>query len=136
MSDIYYEIILEHYKYPRNYGKIDNADIKVKDSNPLCGDEIEYYIKLDPEKKRIEQIKFIGKGCAISQASASILSELVKGKTLEEIKKLKKEDILEEMGNPYLGPSRIKCATLSLKVLKLGIYAFLGQKLSSEEGSL
>jgi len=76
MSDIYYEIILEHYKYPRNYGKIENADIRVKDSNPLCGDEVEYYIKLDPEKKRIEQIKFIGRGCAISQASASILSEL------------------------------------------------------------
>jgi SUF system FeS assembly protein, NifU family len=136
MSDIYYEIILEHYKFPRNYGKTDNPDIRVKDSNPLCGDEIEFYIKLDSEKKKIEEIKFIGKGCAISQAAASILTEIVKGKSLDEIKELKKEHILREMGNPYLGPSRIKCATLSLKALKLGVYTYLGQKLSSEESIL
>lgn len=133
MSDIYYEIILDHYRYPRNKGQIENADIKVRDSNPLCGDEIEYTIKLDEKKEKVQDIKFEGKGCAISQASASILSELVKGKTIDEIKNLTKEIILNELGNPKLGPSRIKCALLPLKTLKLGIYSFIGKKFSEEE---
>jgi len=133
MSDIYFEIILDHYKYPRNFGKIDDADIKVKDSNPLCGDEVEYYIKLDDKKEKIKEIKFIGKGCAISQASASILTELLKDKKIEEIKNFKKEDLLAELGNPQLGPTRIKCALLPLKTIKLGIYAFIGQKYLEEK---
>ncbi len=91
MSDIYYEIILDHYRYPRNKGHIEDADIRVRDSNPLCGDEVEYTIKLDEKKEKILDIKFEGKGCAISQASASILSEIVKGKSIEEIKEMTKE---------------------------------------------
>jgi NifU homolog involved in Fe-S cluster formation len=78
-------------------------------------------------------IKFEGKGCAISQASASILSEIVKGKSIEEIKEMTKEIILSELGNPKLGPSRIKCALLPLKTLKLGIYSFIGKKFTADE---
>lgn len=133
MSDIYKEIILDYYKNPRNYGKLENPDIKAKDSNPLCGDEIEIQIKLDDRKERIEEIKFYGKGCAISQASASMLTEMVEGMKIEEIKKLSKEDILEMLGNPNLGPLRIKCALLGLKVLKLAVYSYLGEKLEKEK---
>jgi nitrogen fixation NifU-like protein len=132
MSDIYYEIILDHYRYPRNKGQIENPDIKVRDSNPLCGDEIEYTIKLDANKNTIIDIKFEGKGCAISQASASILSEIVKGKTIDEIKQMNKDNLLKELGNPKLGPTRIKCALLPLKTLKLGIYSFIGQHFTEE----
>lgn len=132
MSDYYYELILDHYRNPRNKGKIENPDAHAFDSNPYCGDEVEYMIKLDAEKKRIEDIKFQGRGCALSQASASILSELVKGKTLEEVKNMTKEDLLNELGNPKLGPTRIKCALLSYKTLKLAIYSYLGKKIQEE----
>jgi nitrogen fixation NifU-like protein len=132
MSEYYYELILDHWRYPRNKGKMDNPDAYAFDSNPLCGDEIEYAIKFDEEKKKIVDIKFNGRGCALSQASASILSELVKGKTIEEIKNMTKEDLLRELGNPNLGPTRIKCALLSLKTLKLAIYSYLGKKLQEE----
>jgi nitrogen fixation NifU-like protein len=132
VSDIYKEIILDYYKNPRNYGKLENPDIKAKDSNPLCGDEIEIQIKLDDKKERIEEIKFNGRGCAISQASVSMLTEMVEGMKIEEIKELTKEHILELLGNPNLGPLRIKCALLGLKVLKLGVYSYLGEKLEKE----
>jgi len=128
LSDIYREIILDYYRHPRNYGKIENPDIFARDSNPLCGDEIEIYIRLSEDKKKIEDIKFQGKGCAISQASVSMLTEMVQGLSLEEVKNISKEDIFEALGNPDLGPTRVKCALLGLKVLKLGVYSFLGSK--------
>ncbi len=132
MEDYYYELILDHYRNPRNKGRIENPDAIAFDSNPLCGDEIEYTIKLDEEKKVIKDIKFLGKGCALSQASASILSELVKNKPLEAVKNMTKEELLKELGNPKLGPTRIKCALLSYKTLKLAIYSYLGKKLLEE----
>jgi nitrogen fixation NifU-like protein len=127
-SDIYKELILDYYRNPRNFGKLDQFDISSHDTNPLCGDEIDIQIKVGNGNK-IEQIKFFGKGCAISQASASMLTELAKGKDLTWVKQLAKEDILRLLGNPDLGPSRIKCALLGMKVLKTGVYGYLGTKL-------
>jgi nitrogen fixation NifU-like protein len=127
-SDIYKELILDYYRNPRNFGKLDQFDISSHDTNPLCGDEIDIQIKVGDGNK-IEQIKFFGRGCAISQASASMLTELAKGKDLTWVKQLAKEDILKLLGNPDLGPSRIKCALLGMKVLKTGVYGYLGAKL-------
>ena len=130
-ADIYREIILDYYRNPRNYGKIDSPDITIKDSNPLCGDEIEINVKFDGDK--IKDVKFTGKGCAISQASASMLTEMIMGKSLEDVKRVGKEDILESLGLPNLGPARIKCALLSLKTLKLGVYSYVVEKLGSAD---
>ncbi|HLE34363.1 MAG: nitrogen fixation NifU-like protein [Candidatus Nitrosomirales archaeon] len=130
-ADIYREIILDYYRNPRNFGKIDSPDITLRESNPLCGDEIEIQVKFDGDK--VKDIKFNGKGCAISQASASMLTEMVMGKSLEDMKKVGKEDILESLGLPNLGPARIKCALLSLKTLKLGVYAYLVEKMGSAD---
>ena len=125
-AEIYREIILDYYRNPRNYGKIENPDISKKDSNPLCGDELEMHINLRDNK--VSDVKFTGKGCAISQASASMLTELIMGKDFDFVKKLTKEDILENLGLHDLGPARIKCALLSLKVLKYGIYSYVSEK--------
>jgi len=124
-ADIYRELILDYYRNPRNFGKLEKYDITAHDSNPLCGDEIDMQIKVGDGQK-IEEIRFFGKGCAISQASASMLTELAKGKPLEWVKDLAKEDIFKMLGNPDLGPSRVKCALLGMKVLKTGVYGYLG----------
>ncbi len=129
-SDFYRELILDYYRNPRNFGKLDPHDIDAKDLNPLCGDEIEMQIRVSAEKDKIEEIKFIGKGCAISQASASMLTELAKGKTLEWVKTLSRDDILKMLGTSDLGPARIKCAMLSVKVLKTGVYTYMGAQYS------
>ncbi len=117
-SEMYQENILDYYKNPRNYGRIENPDIKARDNNPLCGDEIEMEIKLSENK--VKEAKFNGHGCAISQASASMLTEMLVGKTLEELKNIKKEDIVKLLGIE-ISPVRLKCALLSLGVLRLGL---------------
>ena len=127
-SDFYRELILDYYRNPRNFGKLDPHDIDAKDLNPLCGDEIEMQIRVSADKDKIEEIRFIGKGCAISQASASMLTEMAKGKPLEWVKELSRDDILKMLGTSDLGPARIKCAMLSVKVLKTGVYGYLGAK--------
>ena len=128
-SDIYKDIILDYYRNPRNFGDLPNPDVRAKDSNPLCGDIIEMQLKINDGK--IEEIRFKGKGCAISQASASMLTETVKGKTLDEVKSMSKTDVLNLLGiDP--GPTRIKCALLGLKVVKLGVYGYLGQAITEE----
>src|SRR3989338_3742894 len=113
-SDMYMENILDQYKNPRNFGIIEHATHKQKENNPLCGDEIE--IMLDIKNEKIEDVKFRGKGCAISMASASMLTQEIKGKTVDEVKKMSREDILDMLGIP-VGPVRLKCALLSLEVL-------------------
>jgi nitrogen fixation protein NifU and related proteins len=125
-DDIYREIILDHYRNPRNKGKLSNADVSIHDSNPLCGDEIDIHLKIEEEK--VKDIKFEGRGCAISQASASMLTEMIMDKPLTTVKGLTKEDVLENIGLMNLGPARIKCALLSLKVLKLGMVRYYADK--------
>lgn len=119
MDDLYRELILDHYQHPHNHGEIPDADISYEDSNPLCGDKIRIDIKL--KGNIVEQVRFNGKGCAISQASASMLTDELVGKSLDEIKKMDKDFVINLLGIP-LGPARIKCALLPLKVIKAGIY--------------
>jgi len=125
-DDIYREIILDHYRNPRNKGKLLDADVSIHDSNPLCGDEIDIHLKVQGDN--IKDIKFEGRGCAISQASASMLTEMIMGKPLTSAKDLTKDDILENIGLVNLGPARIKCALLALKVLKLGMVKYYTER--------
>lgn len=128
-SDIYKDIILDYYRNPRNFGDLANADVRAKDSNPLCGDIVEMQLKINNGK--IDDVRFKGKGCAISQASASMLTEVIKGKSLDDVKAMGKSNVLELMGiDP--GPTRIKCALLGLKVVKLAVYGYLGQAITEE----
>ncbi len=123
---MYQENILDHYENPRNFGNFDKCDIKSHDSNPLCGDtfDIEFMFK----ENIIIDVKFSGHGCAISTASASMLTEKIKGMSINKIKKLEKKDIIELLGIE-LSHVRIKCAMLPLKIVKLGVYEYLDKKI-------
>jgi nitrogen fixation NifU-like protein len=116
MDDFYKEYILDHYRNPRNFGHLERVDATAEDLNPLCGDTIKMELALDGEG-RVEDIKFSGRGCAISQASASMLTESVKGMKLEDVARLSQESVLENVGIG-ISPTRMKCAMLGLKVLK------------------
>jgi len=120
MDDLYREVIIEHYKNPSYRGRLDPHDISFADDNPLCGDHIQMDLRVDKDDK-ITDARFDGHGCAISQASADLLVESVIGKSLEDVKKMTRQDILDMLGID-LGPVRLKCALLSLKVLKAGVY--------------
>jgi nitrogen fixation NifU-like protein len=120
MDDLYRETIIEHYKNPSYRGNLDPNDISFADNNPLCGDHIQIDLRVD-NQGLVSDARFNGHGCAISQASADLLMESIIGKTLEEVKKLNKQDLLDMLGIE-LGPVRLKCALLSLKVLKAGVY--------------
>lgn len=120
MDDLYREVIIEHYKHPSYRGKLDPHDISFADNNPLCGDHIQIDLRVDANGL-VTDARFDGHGCAISQASADLLMETIIGKPLEEVKKLNKDSVLEMLGID-LGPVRLKCALLSLKVLKAGVY--------------
>jgi nitrogen fixation NifU-like protein len=120
MDDFYRENILDHYRNPRNKGHLENPTHSHEEHNPLCGDVLHIDLHVNDEDV-IEEVRFEGQGCAISQASASMLTEMVQGKTLEEAKLVEKEDILEALGID-IGPVRLKCALLSLKVFKAGVY--------------
>ncbi len=120
MNSLYRDNILDHYKNPRNFGKMKKPDKTAEESNPLCGDKIEIQIKykiLYTKYNILEKITFTGEGCAISIASASMLTEKAKGKSMEDIKKLKTDDILKMLGIT-LTPTRLKCALLPLEVLQ------------------
>ena len=120
MDDLYREQIIERYKSPQHRGHLDPHDIYFEDDNPLCGDHIEITIRVDGDDV-VTEAAFDGKGCAISQASADLLVEAIHGKSLEEVKYMNKDDVLDLLGID-LGPVRLKCALLSLKVLKAGVY--------------
>lgn len=120
MDDLYREVIIEHYKNPSYRGRLDPYDISFADNNPLCGDHIQIDLRVD-ESGKVSEARFDGHGCAISQASADLLMESIIGKPLEEVKQLNRQDILDLLGIE-LGPVRMKCALLSLKVLKAGVY--------------
>lgn len=119
-DSIYREQIIDLYENPLNFGRLDPADFIYEEDNPLCGDVIEISVRLD-EQNRVEDVNWQGHGCAISQASASLLTEEIKGKTLDEVKAFSKEQLLDLLGIP-LSMTRVKCALLSLKVLKAGAY--------------
>ncbi len=145
MSDsMYREQILEHYKHPLNQGTLEKPDARHHDLNPLCGDEIEVFLKIENKKGKnvktspneaanaiIADIKFKGQGCAISTAAASLLTESVKGKTLEQVKALTRDDVFALLGVP-VSPARVKCALLALKAVKSAVYAYLGEKLDEK----
>lgn len=116
MDELYRDQILEHYKRPQNFGELGDYDLSFEDTNPLCGDELRVELKLDGDG-RVEDLAFAGKGCAISQASASLLSEEIKGMTVEDILRLDRSFILELLGIE-ISATRMKCAMLSLKVVK------------------
>ncbi|HLG24064.1 MAG TPA: SUF system NifU family Fe-S cluster assembly protein [Candidatus Nanoarchaeia archaeon] len=118
---MYQENILDHYKNPRNAGKIDKASVHHHEYNPLCGDEIEMFLVI--KDKKVADVKFHGRGCAISQASASLLTDEIKGKNIDDLKNMAKENILELLGIS-LSPVRLKCALLSLDTLKNSILIF------------
>lgn len=128
MDDLYRDYILDHYKNPRNAGELPQATHRYHDTNPLCGDEITMMLLVEDD--RIRDVRFIGRGCAISQASASILTEEVKGKTLDEVRAIDREHVLANLGIT-ISPARIKCALLSLKALKgsaWGLTAWPGEE--------
>ncbi|HMN26922.1 MAG TPA: SUF system NifU family Fe-S cluster assembly protein [Caldilineaceae bacterium] len=119
MDALYREAILDHYKHPRHKGHLDHPDIRYHDHNPFCGDELTIELKVSDGV--VTEAAFDGRGCAISQATASMLMDEIVGKSTEELKQLDKEYILEMLGIE-IGPVRLKCALLSLKVLKAGLY--------------
>jgi len=134
MDDLYREIIIERYKSPQFRGELDPNDITFEDENPLCGDHIRVDLRVD-ESGVITEARFSGHGCAISQASADLLMEMVIGRKVDDVKSMTKQDILDMLGIE-LGPVRLKCALLPLKVLKAGAYG-LGEAsddLVEEEG--
>jgi nitrogen fixation NifU-like protein len=130
MEDMYREIIVERYKNPAHFGELDPHDMSYQDENPLCGDNIK--IDLIVKDDKVVDAKFNGHGCAISLASADLLLDEIIGKTLDEVKALTKENVLELLGIE-LGPVRLKCALLSLKVLKGGVYGLGGEDLLQDE---
>ncbi len=129
MDDLYRDYILDHYKSPRNAGELPDATHRYHDTNPLCGDEITMMLKVN-DAGLVEDVRFLGRGCAISQASTSILTEEVKGKTLDELRALERGDVLGNLGIT-ISPARIKCALLGLKALKgsaWGLTAWPGEE--------
>jgi nitrogen fixation protein NifU and related proteins len=131
MNDMYRENILDHAQNPRYPGVLDPADIDHEELNPLCGDRLRLTLRVD-ENNRITELAWDGDGCAISQASASMLGEQIIGKTLEEVRSFSKEDIFEMLGIP-LSMNRVKCALLSLKVLKVSAYGLADWQKSQDE---
>jgi nitrogen fixation protein NifU and related proteins len=115
MDDFYRDYILDHYRNPRNFGRLPDPDVQAEDLNPLCGDQIRMELKVDDGV--VSDLRFSGKGCAISQASASMLTEMVKGMKLSDVAKLSKDAVLENVGIG-ISPTRLKCALLGLRVLK------------------
>src|SRR6059058_186980 len=131
LEQMYREVILDHYKSPRGHGLIENADAQAEGQNPLCGDEVTISVKFAADGETIESVGFEGRGCAISQAATSMLTELVQGRKAAEVAALPKEELLEEIGIP-LTPIRLKCAILGLGVLKVALNRAKGTPLPAE----
>ena len=128
-DQLYREVILDHYKNPRSHGLLDDADAQAEGQNPLCGDEVRVSLRFDGDT--IGDVGFEGRGCAISQAATSMLTELVRGRTADEVARMPKEELLDEIGIP-LTPVRLKCAILGLGVLKVALHKAKGTPLPEE----
>ena len=138
MSDfdqLYREVILDHYKNPRGHGLLDDADAQAEGQNPLCGDEVTIFVAFGGDGDTIDEVKFSGRGCAISQAATSMLTEMVKGRSATEVAALPRDELLEEIGIP-LTPIRLKCALLGLGVLKIALHRAKGTPLPQEWAGL
>jgi nitrogen fixation NifU-like protein len=136
MSDqLYREVILDHYKNPRGHGVIEDADAEAEGLNPLCGDEISIYVAFADDDETIEDVKFSGRGCAISQAATSMLVDMAKGRKASELAEMPKDELLDEIGIP-LTPIRLKCALLGLGVLKVALHRAKGTPLPEEWAGL
>ncbi len=125
-SDMYRQQILDHYKNPRNYGELEDADFEHVGENPMCGDTIKMFVRLEDDDETIEYVSFVGDGCAISQASASMLSGELQGRSLESVRAMDRDDIIDMLG-VELSPMRIKCAVLAEKVAQDGIAIHEGE---------
>lgn len=129
-EQLYREVILDHYKAPRNHGLLDPNDAVAEGQNPLCGDEVTVSVRFGPGDV-IEEVGFEGRGCAISQAATSMLTDLVKGRTAGDVAVMPKDELLDEIGIP-LTPVRLKCALLGLGVLKVALHRAKGTPLPEE----
>ena len=134
-DQLYREVILDHYKNPRGHGELDDPDAHAEGQNPLCGDEVSIFVSFEDDGDTIEEVKFSGRGCAISQAATSMLTEMVKGRKASEVAEMPKEELLEEIGIP-LTPIRLKCALLGLGVLKVALHRAKGTPLQEEWAGL
>jgi nitrogen fixation NifU-like protein len=130
-DQLYREVILDHYKNPRGHGLIEDADAQAEGQNPLCGDEVSIFVAFGEDGDTIEEVKFSGRGCAISQAATSMLTELVQGRSAQEVATLPRDELLDEIGIP-LTPVRLKCALLGLSTLKLALHKAKGTPLPEE----
>ena len=128
LESLYREVILDHYKNPRGHGVMEHADAEAEGQNPLCGDEVSINVALDEDGETIDEVKFSGRGCAISQAATSMLTEMVRGKTATTVASLDKQELLDEIGIP-LTPVRLKCAMLGLTTLKVALHKAKGTPL-------
>jgi len=131
LDQLYREVILDHYKNPRGHGALEDADAHAEGQNPLCGDEVSIYVRFGADGETIDEVGFEGRGCAISQAATSMLTEMVKGRKAADVAELPKEELLEEIGIP-LTPIRLKCAILGLGVLKVALHRAKGTPLPEE----
>ena len=131
LDAMYREVILDHYKNPRGHGVIEGADAEAEGQNPLCGDEVTLYVAFEDDGDTIGDVKFRGRGCAISQAATSMLTEMVKGRRASEVAAMPRDELLEEVGIP-LTPVRLKCALLGLGVLKVALHRAKGTPLPEE----
>jgi nitrogen fixation NifU-like protein len=127
-DSLYREVILDHYKNPRGHGVIEDADASAEGQNPLCGDEVSIYVAFGEDGETIDDVKFSGRGCAISQAATSMLVEMVQGRTATEVATLDKDELLDEIGI-QLTPVRLKCAMLGLTTLKVALHKAKGTPL-------
>jgi nitrogen fixation NifU-like protein len=134
-ESMYREVILDHYKNPRGHGVIEGADAAAEGQNPLCGDEVSIYVAFGGDGNTIADVKFRGRGCAISQAATSMLTDMVKGRSADEVATMPRDELLEEVGIP-LTPVRLKCALLGLGVLKVALHRAKGTPLPEEWAGL
>jgi nitrogen fixation NifU-like protein len=131
LDQLYREVILDHYKNPRQHGTLEDADARAEGQNPLCGDEVSIALAFGDDGDTIDEVRFEGRGCAISQAATSMLMELVRGRRATDVAAMPKEELLDEVGIP-LTPVRLKCALLGLTTLKLAIHKSKGTPLPDE----